>query len=304
MESTPSKKLIKGFRKVPQFQDILEEELKNAKKTMDLPFRYTFLANHTAEAASEHEKKLQEHHGAVMREFQDHNDRRSGDTPMVVQGVQGTQGVQGVQGERGERGVQGERGMPGPPPNLDPVIREMHSRLDQAEAVRVKARDKELEEELSRMRAEQARQTETARVLAQMQANLTSIPSELRAMAEAQRNRPNIDVTTHMREAAAHLGHQAQNNHEASMQFLRHNMTSLAGFAVQMGSSLSSAMDKLKGEQMQVTPPPPPPPPPPVEPCPAPPAPPVAPLPLLTHLVAEVPVDPGTASPPLPLAKP
>ena len=49
------------------------------------------------------------------------------------------------------------------------------------------------------MHAEQALQTETARVLAQMQANLTSIPSELRAVAEAQKSKPNIDVTTHMR---------------------------------------------------------------------------------------------------------
>ena len=66
-----------------------------------------------------------------------------------------------------------------------------------------------------------------------------------------------------MQEAAAHLGQQAQNNHESSMLFLRQNMTNLAGFAVQMGNSLSAAVDKLKGEQVQVTPPTPPPPPPP-----------------------------------------
>ena len=57
MESTPSKKTIEGFWKVPQFENILEEELNNAKQEMDLPFRYTFLANHNAEAADEHEKK-------------------------------------------------------------------------------------------------------------------------------------------------------------------------------------------------------------------------------------------------------
>ena len=37
-----------------------------------------FLPNHVAEAAGEHEKKLEEHHGAAMREFRDHCDRRSG----------------------------------------------------------------------------------------------------------------------------------------------------------------------------------------------------------------------------------
>ena len=100
-------------------------------------------------------------------------------------------------------------------------------------------------------------------MLAEMQANLTSVPSELRAVAEAQRSRPTIDVTTHMRDAAAHLGQQQQNNHEASMQFLRRNMTDLAGFAVQMGGSFSRAMDRFKEEPMQVTPNPLPPPPPP-----------------------------------------
>ena len=58
MESTPSKKKIKGFLKVPQYEDILNEELKNAKKTMLLPDRFMFLPNHVAEAASEHENKL------------------------------------------------------------------------------------------------------------------------------------------------------------------------------------------------------------------------------------------------------
>ena len=198
MESSPSKKKSRDSSKVPQYEDILNEELKNAKKTMFLPERFMFLPNHVAEAASEHEKKLEEHHGTVMREFKDHYDRGSGDTPMVVQGVQSEQGQRGLQGERGEQGL---RGPAGPAPNLDPVIREMQSQLDQAEAVRAKAGDQELQEKLSRLRAEQARQAETARVLAEMQANLTSIPSELRAVAEAQLSRPVIDVRTHMQES-------------------------------------------------------------------------------------------------------
>ena len=256
MESVPSKKTIKGFKRIPQFEDILQTELKNAKKTMALPERYVFLATQVAETSADLEKDLAEQKQRVTSAFQHHCDRRMGDTPIIVQET--------TQGEQGVRRPQGPQGVPGPSPNLDPVIREMQSRLDQAEAVRTKARDQELQEELSRMRAEQARQTETARVLAQMQANLTSIPSQLRAVAEAQRNRPNIDVTTHMRDAAAHLGQQTQNNHEASMQFLRRNMSDLAGFAMQMGGSLSRAMDRFsKEETMQVTPSQPPPPPPP-----------------------------------------
>ena len=58
MGSTPSKNKIKGFLKVPQYEDILNEELKDAKKTMFLPERFMFLPNHVAEAAGEHEQKV------------------------------------------------------------------------------------------------------------------------------------------------------------------------------------------------------------------------------------------------------
>ena len=99
-----------------------------------------------------------------------------------------------------------------------------------------------------------------------MQANLTSIPSTLRAVAAAQRSQTSIDVTTHLREAAEHLGRQTQHNHEHSMTFLRNNMANLASFATQMGGSMSRAIDKLTRDdpmELSVTPPPPPPPPPP-----------------------------------------
>ena len=45
----------------------------------------------------------------------------------------------------------------------------MMSRLEEAEAVRMRAKQQELEDEISRKRAEQARQAETARVLAETQ---------------------------------------------------------------------------------------------------------------------------------------
>ena len=57
MESIASKRTLKGFRKIPQFQDILNEELKNAKKTIILPERYVFLAKQAAEASSDMEKQ-------------------------------------------------------------------------------------------------------------------------------------------------------------------------------------------------------------------------------------------------------
>jgi hypothetical protein len=44
----------------------------------------------------------------------------------------------------------------------------MHQRSDQQEAVRRQATETELQEEISRMRDEQARQAENARALAEM----------------------------------------------------------------------------------------------------------------------------------------
>ena len=82
MESVPSKKTIKGFKKVPQFEDILQVELKNAKKTMALPERYVFLATQVAETSSDLEKDLAEQKQRVMSAFQHHYDRRTGETPL------------------------------------------------------------------------------------------------------------------------------------------------------------------------------------------------------------------------------
>ena len=140
MESVASRKSIKGFRKVPQYQDILNEELKNAKKTILLPERYVFLATQAAEVSSDVEKQLADQKQRVMTAFQDDHNKRSGDTPIIVtearqgeQGVSGPAGATGVQGPPGIPGQTGPQGPPGPAANvnLDPVLREMHQRLDQ-----------------------------------------------------------------------------------------------------------------------------------------------------------------------------
>ena len=137
MGSVPSKKTIKGFKKVPRSEHILQTELKNAKKTMALPEQDVFLATQVTETSSEVEKDLAEQKQRVLTAFQHHYDRRGGETPVIVQ--------EAMQGERGVRGEQGPQGVPGPAPNLDSVIREMQTRLEQAEAVRTKARDQELQ---------------------------------------------------------------------------------------------------------------------------------------------------------------
>ena len=53
MESTPSKKWLHGFKKVPQYEDLLKARLSNAHKYIYLPERYVFTASHAAEGASD-----------------------------------------------------------------------------------------------------------------------------------------------------------------------------------------------------------------------------------------------------------
>jgi len=260
MESTPSKKWLNGFKKVPQYEDLLKARLSNAHKYIYLPERYVFTASHAAEGASDLEDKLAEHKQRVLSELNDHHQRRSGDTPVIIS----QPGPQGVPGKEGQRGEKGEVGPPGPRPNLEPVIQEMTARLTAQDAVRQQARDRELQDELSRVRMEAQRHAETNRVLAQASANLTSIPTALRALASRP---PAADPTSHLREAAAHLSRQAAQQaaqqHQHSMEFLRRNAADLASYAAQVGGGLARALDSFKPPEAQpmmvtINPPPPP----------------------------------------------
>ena len=85
------------------------------------------------------EKQLADQKQRVMTAFQNDHDKRSGDTPIIV-----TEARQGEQGVRCEQGPMGPAGNV----NLDPVLREMHQRLDQQEAVRRQAKETELSEEI------------------------------------------------------------------------------------------------------------------------------------------------------------
>ena len=174
---------------------------------------------------------------------------------MVVSQVRGERGEKGETGQKGETGAMGP---PGPTPDLGPVIEQLTSRMAEADRVRQQARDQELQDELSRMRMEAERHAETSRVLAQASANLTSIPTEIRALASKP---PAADPTSHLREAAANLSAQAAAQHQHSMEFLRRNASDLAQFAGQLGGGLARALDSFKPPEVTVTlnqPPPPP----------------------------------------------
>ena len=243
MESTSAPKRsgtwIKGLKKVPTFFDIAEIEAKNAKTSFWQPEFYVFQAPRIAEASSQIERELQEQKVRVIREIHHHNDDRMGDNPVIVrelargaQGVRGEPGPRGAEGTQGMQGVDGPPGPPGPPGaalNLDPVIDFMERRLREQAQQREEAQNRELQNELAHIRAETERQRNISEAMARYQANLTSIPHELRALAEATVQRPVVvDVTHHMRQAQEHLARQAQQNHESSMHFLLRNAHDLA----------------------------------------------------------------------------
>ena len=58
--------------------------------------------------------------------------------------------------------VAGPAEPPGPRPNIDGVVQELTARLNAQDAVRQQARDKELQDELSRVRMEAQRHAETS----------------------------------------------------------------------------------------------------------------------------------------------
>ena len=263
MESTPSKKWLRGFKKVPQYEDLLKVQLSNAHKYIYLPERYVFTASHAAEAADDMEKALADQKSRVIESLHDHHSRRSTATPMVVSepGQQGIPGSQGVPGAPGVPGPPGVRGPPGPRQNLDPVIQEMTARLNVQDRIRQEARDRELQDELSRVRMEAQRHAEVSRVLAQASANLTSVPDEVRLLASRP---PPADPTSHLREAAAHLSQQAAVQHHNSMEFLRRNAADLAAYAGQVGGGIAQALSSFKPPEAQpmvvtINQPPPPP---------------------------------------------
>ncbi len=265
-------KTFKGFKKVPQYEDILKVQLGNAHKYLYLPERYMFLPTQVAEASGDMARELEDQKQRVHRASRADADDRMGDTPVPL-----TRLTRGERGERGEQGEQGPRGVTGPPGaptyiDLDPVIRTMHQRLDAAEAVRATARDKELQDELSLIRMEAQRHAETARVLAQASANLTSIPSELRAVAKATAQQASVDTLSHLHQAVAHIDRRAQDSHETNVQFLHQNAHDLARFAGQMGQGLINALhhfrppdrqhNQMNNQMIIINQPPPPPPPP------------------------------------------
>ena len=263
--------MAKGFKKVPQYEDILKVQLENTHKYLYLPERYIFQATQVAESSRDMERELLEQKMRVHRAFRADADDKMGDMPVPVERlVRGERGERGEVGQRGETGQQGPTGPMGPPGaptrfDMDPVLRVMQQRLDESEATRARARDMELQDELSLVRAEAQRHAETSRVLAQATANLTSIPSELRAVAEATARREPVDTLSHLREAAAHYERRARENHETNVQFLQRNAFDLAQFAGQMGTSVMQAFQNFKPPERDIVmvqqPPPPPPPP-------------------------------------------
>ena len=184
-------KTVKGMRKQPQFEDLMKVELENTRKVNHLPARYIFQAEHAVATSGDLDRVLQEQHVRVRAVVQADMDDGDRDVPVAAARVQrGDTGMRGETGVRGETGQAGPAGVPGPPGapaqvDLGPVLAQMQGRLDAREAEKDRARDKELQDQLALMRMEAQRHAETARVLAQQQANLTSIPHEVRAMAEA-----------------------------------------------------------------------------------------------------------------------
>ena len=59
--------MAKGFKKVPQYEDILKVQLENTHKYLYLPERYIFQATQVAESSRDMERELQEQKPLVVK---------------------------------------------------------------------------------------------------------------------------------------------------------------------------------------------------------------------------------------------
>ena len=135
---------IKGYKKVPTYEDILGQELRNSKVDLYLPERYVFQALQCGEAEDEAADDLKEQKDAVRGAARRDDEDREGDEPMPVArgrrgasgpaGQDGQDGPQGPPGPPGPPGVPGAPGPPAPPPSLDPVLNLLTARLDAAQS--------------------------------------------------------------------------------------------------------------------------------------------------------------------------
>ena len=224
------------FRKVKTFEDILSQELGNAKqKVGPLAERYVFQPIQVGETENEVSEQLEEAKDRLHESHQRDLDERMGDAPLHANRARG---------ERGERGEQGPPGADAP----TAVIAQLSARLDASEAARERARQAELENELLHARAEAERHAATQKVVADQASRLSSLNTEVTLL----RNRAPIVVPSvdhHARQAAEHLARQASDaqrlsaeQHAQNLQFVQHHFNGIAEFASTLPGRFASAL--------------------------------------------------------------
>ena len=278
MDYPPAKRTcewIKGFgtefQKVPQFEDLLRVESKNAKTFMSLPARYMFTAERLVDAQGQMTENLEDQRRRVDAVMHDEDDDRGvphRDLHRMRVGQPGERGVEGPAGPVGVQGPRGEVGPAGPAPNLDPLITAMERRLAEAEQRRAAQQDQQIRDQLALAHAEAQRHAAVTHTLARATAALQSIPTELQALAKAsQPAQPPVDLTTMHERAAAAIAARQQNDHQQTMQFLHSHATALAQGMGTLGVGMQTMFDRLRPSKPEapiiITQPPPPPPPPP-----------------------------------------
>jgi hypothetical protein len=277
MDYPPAKRTgewIKGFgtefQKVPQFDDLLKVEAKNAKTFMSLPARYMFTAERLVDATGQLRDNLEDQRRRVDAVMHDEDDDRGvphRDLHRMRVGQPGERGVEGPAGPVGLQGPRGEVGPAGPAPNLDPLINAMERRLAEAEQRRAAQQQQQIQDQLALVHADAQRHAAVTQELARAAAALQGIPSELQALAKAKAPaQPPVDLTTMHERAAAAIAARQQSDHQQTMQFLQHHATSIATGMGTLGAGMQTMFDRLrpsKPEALIITQPPPPPPPPP-----------------------------------------
>ena len=137
MIKLPRKPEAPQFKKVPDFADLAQVELKNKDRRFYLPERYVFRAEHMEEVEGDMGNSVGKQREHLLAAMEDDLKRKKQSLGYHVEGPapppsQGPKGDRGDRGERGERGPAGPPAPPAPPPNFQPACDAMMNRMEEA----------------------------------------------------------------------------------------------------------------------------------------------------------------------------
>ena len=313
------------FRKVHDFADILNINVKDRSKMIKLPMRYKYLPEHSGAIRATVLAGLEQlpQHQVLAPPPPAVHGLPPG--PQGPQGPPGPQGPQGPEGRRAKRVDEDEDMLPGSggsagsgggtPPGMAGVLQVLEAGLQRGEEVRAAARRQEMEDELQLMKMRQEQHVQQGQAMARMEQILQQQPKP--AAVEIRDAQPPViihktdvhqtrhtdvhhtavhnvqQVFQHIQAVQQNVVNNVQEVHNKTMHHLSVNAPRVLQIAAAAGIPIEDAYRRAIGDVAASSSQPPPPPPPP---------PAAGAVSRAALAIADIPV--AAPSPPKPLALP